>query len=83
MTTGAILSPASTIPPCPGPGHNSGADQQIRQKVQQVLQLFRHRPQGMDRRRDRREPFPYPIYITPVAEDGTAETNETIVRGKQ
>ena len=84
MTTGAIVSPtASTppaIPPCsPGPTPNSGADQQIRRQVQQVLQLIRHRSQGMDRRSDRREPFPYPIYITPVAEDGTAQTNETIV----
>ncbi len=84
MTTGAIVSPVASavfaIPPCPlGPTRDSGADRQIRLQVQNVIQLFRHRAQGVDRRGDRREPFPYPIHITPIAEDGTVQTNETIV----
>lgn len=79
MLTGAVV-PSPAISPCPaGFTSNSGADQQIRRKVQQILQLFRPRPHAVDRRSDRREPFPYPIYITPLAEDGTAKTEETIV----
>ena len=54
-------------------------DQQVRVRVQQVLQFFRYRPHAADRRCDRREPFPYPIHVTPVAEDGSAILEETIV----
>ncbi len=84
MTSGALeLSTASPLPASPlrstGPIQTSGADQQIRLQVQHVLQLFRHRPQGSDRRGDRREPFPYPIHVTPIGEDGSALINETIV----
>jgi hypothetical protein len=83
MTTGALVlssaSPAASPRYSTGPSQNAGADQQIRQQVQQVMQLFRHQAQGSDRRSDRREPFPYPVYITPLAEDGSAQTNETIV----
>jgi hypothetical protein len=70
---------AATTPCRTGLSRNSGADRQIRQQVQQVFQLFRHQLHGSDRRTDRREPFPYPIYITPLAEDGSAQTDETIV----
>ncbi len=84
MTAGAIVSPMASptlaIPPCSsGPNQDTGADRQIRLQVQNVIQLFHQRSQGMDRRGDRREPFPYPIHITPIDEDGTAQTNETIV----
>lgn len=84
MTTGALaLSTANPLPVSPvcstGPLQNSSADQQVRQQVQAVLQQFRHRGLGSDRRGDRREPFPYPIHVTPIAADGSALINETIV----
>ncbi len=66
----------------PRPTAASGAlnsDQQVRSRVQQVLQYFRYRPHISDRRCDRREPFPYPIYVTPIAADGSAVKEETIV----
>jgi hypothetical protein len=54
-------------------------DQQVRARVQVILREQRHQPAGSDRRADRREPFPYPIYVTPVADDGSVQKDETIV----
>ena len=54
-------------------------DQQVRERVQEILQQQRHQPAGGDRRADRREPFPYPISITPVTDDGSVLKGETIV----
>jgi hypothetical protein len=48
-------------------------------QVHQVLRQFRCQPLMTDRRSDRREPFPYPIYITPIAADGSPQTDDTIV----
>ena len=47
--------------------------------MQRILRQHRHQPAGWDRRADRREPFPYPIYVTPVADNGRALKDETIV----
>jgi hypothetical protein len=54
-------------------------DQQIRQCVQRILRQHRYRTTGQDRRDDRREPFPYPMHVTPVSRDGCVLTDETIV----
>ena len=74
MISGTLMSPRATAAPC-----DPNSDQQIRSRVQQVLQYFRYRPHASDRRCDRREPFPYPIYVTPIAADGSALKDETIV----
>jgi hypothetical protein len=58
---------------------SSGGDHPIQPQVQQFFQGLRYRPRVADRRTDRREPFPYPIYITPIDEDGSPLTEETIV----
>jgi hypothetical protein len=55
------------------------SDQQIRQRVQRILRQHRWQWDERDRREDRREPFPYPIYVTPVSEGGIPLTDETIV----
>jgi hypothetical protein len=55
------------------------SDQQVQDRVQEILQQHRHQPGGRDRRGDRREPFPYPICVTPVSGDGSILTGETIV----
>ena len=54
-------------------------DQQVRERVQVILQQQRRQTAGWDRRVDRREPFPYPIHVTPVADDGSVRKDETIV----
>lgn len=54
-------------------------DQQVRDRVQTILEQHRYQPAGWDRRVDRREPFPYPMYVTPVADDGSVRKGETIV----
>jgi hypothetical protein len=54
-------------------------DQHLYDCVRGILQKYRHRPQGSDRRCDRREPFPYPLDITPIAADGRVLHDETIV----
>ena len=66
--------------PCAVPfSFRPASDQQVQERVQEILQQHRHRPSGCDRRGDRREPFPYPIYVTPVADDGSVLKDETIV----
>ncbi len=54
-------------------------DQQVREHVQVILQQHRYQPAGCDRRTDRREPFPFPIHVTPVSDDGSVQKAETIV----
>lgn len=79
MEKGAtVLMPADPPRKSTSPRH-CGTDQQIRQHVHQLFQSFQCRPRATDRRADRREPFPYPIHITPIAEDGFPAKNETIV----
>ncbi len=56
-----------------------GADQQVHEHVREIVRQHRPRPVGGDRRCDRREPFPYPIHITPLADDGSILKEETIV----
>ena len=61
------------------PAFQTAADELIRQKIKLVLQDH-HQPEvANDRRYDVREPFPYPIHITPVGADGVAHTDETFV----
>lgn len=71
MASGALCAVPSTAPATP--------DQQIRQRVQRILRQHRYQPVSRDRRDDRREPFPYPIHVTPVGQDGSVLTDETIV----
>ncbi len=79
MTNGVLVSPtASQISPISLP-EGRETDRQIQSQVQQLLLSFQHRPLGADRRSDRREAFPYPVYITPFAEDHSSVKNETIV----
>ncbi len=54
-------------------------DQHIGDCVRKTLQQWRQRPPGSDRRCDRREPFPYPIDIIPVALDGRLRHEETVI----
>jgi hypothetical protein len=84
MTTGAIGSPSPAAltaePPAVGDScQSSGTDRRIRAGVQQILHKYRYRRHSGDRRGDRREPFPYPVYVTPVGAGGVPLKNETIV----
>ncbi len=55
----------------------------IRKQVSRIFQLHHQCPVHTDRRGDRREPFPYPIPITPLNRNGLPENDETIfVLGK-
>jgi hypothetical protein len=55
------------------------ADQLIRRQVEQLFQARYSVSVANNRRRDHREPFPYPIYITPVDANGKTTIEETIV----
>jgi hypothetical protein len=78
---------AFPVPLTPGsPGKTRGGDNnvRIRDQVQQVLAAAKPVSRGVERRREKREPFPYPIYLTPVDRDGTILSEKTIVViGKQ
>jgi hypothetical protein len=51
----------------------------VQDRVLDVVSLYRTRPACGDRRCDRREPFPYPIHVTPVADNGEVLSDETFV----
>lgn len=74
MISGTLASRCDSATP-----FTTNNDQLVRLRVQQVMQQMRHYPPAFDRRCDRREPFPYPIYVTPIAADGSALIDETIV----
>lgn len=57
----------------------SGQDQSVCDCVRTILQKWRNRTPGTDRRCDRREPFPYLIDIIPVARDGRLLHDEAMV----
>src|SRR5215831_5704509 len=54
-------------------------EQNIRERVHEILVLM-HRPApGYERRRDRRYPYPHRVHLTPVNADGQLDTENTIV----
>lgn len=57
----------------------TASDALIRQQVDLVFQAIHQTPVVNNRRCDRREPFPYPIYITPLDAEGQVLIDETIV----
>jgi hypothetical protein len=73
----SMLDPA---PPCVAfQTTASASDQAIRKQVGRIFQQHRAGCTKTDTRRDRREPFPYPVHITPVRADGSPEIEETFV----
>ena len=75
-----LMASLAPVSPCTASlAHGPATDQRVFDRVQEVFQQHWYRPAGCDRRDDRREPFPYPIYVTPVAEDGTPCTADTFV----
>ena len=54
-------------------------DNLIRDRVEYLLQTSEMQRQHDDRRGDRRVPFPYPIYITPIGKNDSPDLGETFV----
>lgn len=79
MHSGAVTSASAHRPTHAKQACRAGPDEQIRQHVHQVFEVFCPRPHRADRRNDHRKPFPYPIHITPIAETGYFLEIETIV----
>ena len=64
--------------PCAPP--SCDADQLVRKRVLAILRASQLQQQvAVERRKDRREPYPYPIHVTPVGADGAIEKNDTFV----
>lgn len=55
--------------------HESG----LRAAVQRVLASSQPTLRQLERRREKRHPFPYPVYLTPVARDGLMPAGGTLV----
>ena len=51
----------------------------IRESVKRVLAGTQPSLSSLERRREKRHPFPYPAYLTPVAKDGITPLGETLV----
>jgi hypothetical protein len=56
-----------------------GAEPSIREGIQQVLASVHPDSHRLERRREKRHAFPYPVYLTPVGKDGVTPAGETIV----
>ena len=57
----------------------SAADEAIRSKVRKLLQTLLPVTPAIERRQDRRYPFPRLIRLTPVADDGRTAIDEPLV----
>ncbi len=77
MSCVAVESICEDIPPVEN--HETKSDWQVRHQVGAILQAAHHRPVGTDARCDRREPFPYPIQVTPIRCDGSPKLEDTFV----
>lgn len=78
MTT-LVPGPSCTVPPPAG----SDEDWSIRGQVRLVLSSPYPERDLPERRREKRHPYPYPIYLTPVGRDGrTPEGKSFCVVGK-
>ncbi|MHB8971484.1 MAG: hypothetical protein ACYC3X_08245 [Pirellulaceae bacterium] len=74
------MSIVADLSPCDMPfSLRPAEDQQVHERVREIVRQHRPRPEVGDRRCDRREPFPYPIHVTPVADDGSILKEETFV----
>lgn len=51
----------------------------IRASIQLVLASLQPTLQQLDRRHDKRHPYPYPVYLTPVDREGATPSGATIV----
>lgn len=54
-------------------------EQIIRTSVHKVLASLHPALHQAERRREKRHPFPYPVYLTPVGRNGVSQAGETIV----
>jgi len=82
MSTG-LITPRDAIATDPPARHELAAPDP-RAHVHTVIRLLLQRTTGVERRRERRYPFPHLVTLVPVAPDGAHLNNETIVVvGKQ
>jgi len=58
---------------------NLAIDQDIRARVHELLMLAERPAPEVERRRDRRYPYPYLVRMTPVADDGRTPAGPSIV----
>jgi hypothetical protein len=61
------------------PSNRNDSEQHIRQNVQRVLSGLQAPVLPAERRREKRHPFPYPVYLTPVARGSSVPAGDTIV----
>jgi hypothetical protein len=54
-------------------------EMRIRESVQKILAGAQPSLSSLERRREKRHPFPYPAYLTPVGKDGVTPLGETLV----
>ncbi len=73
----ATLIPGSQPAAEGGPDHYLADD--LRGKVWSALGAMRPRPGRLQRRSRRRYPYPYLVYLTPVADDGVTPQGESVV----
>jgi hypothetical protein len=75
-----LISTLVLVPPCDAPAtERSSTDRLVHQRVRQILGHYRSPRSTGDRRSDYREPFPYPIHVTPLGPDGSPRVDETLV----
>jgi hypothetical protein len=79
MSTLALSSCFPVALPTAGATAGNRREDPIRETVQLALASVRDERKAAERRRESRYPYPYPVHLTPVARDGQADVEETIV----
>jgi hypothetical protein len=64
-------------------GLSAEHESHVRESVHKVMAATQPGSPRSERRREKRHPFPYPVYLTPVGRDGVTPVGETtVVLGK-
>ena len=56
-----------------------GGQDRVAQFVESAVMAIEPTRRAIERRREARYPYPYPLHVTPVATDGSAQVGETFV----
>src|SRR5690349_5242191 len=70
---GAVNLPLPRSPLAPA------AEKNIREQIKMVLTSKQRNPHGIERRKEQRDAYPYPVYLTPVEKEGTILIDDTVV----
>ena len=79
MSTLALSSYVPVVLSTVGAAADNRQEDPIRASIQMVLAGVHQERKTLERRRETRHAYPYPVHLTPVARDGTTVIGDTVV----